>query len=80
MGRLLLGVAGAVEFLGFQRLAELFEAFLHPPEEASLLDDDGVEFIALLFCMGERGFEAREALFELFGVQNSSSRSAKKSW
>jgi hypothetical protein len=30
--------------------------------------------------MGERGFEAREALFELFGVQNSSSRSAKKSW
>jgi hypothetical protein len=30
--------------------------------------------------MGERGFEARQALFELFGVQISSSRSAKKSW
>lgn len=80
MGWLLLGIAGAVEFMGFQRLAKLFEAFLHPPKQAPLLDDDGVEFIALLFGMGERGFEAREALFELFGVQSSSSRSAKKSW
>jgi hypothetical protein len=76
----LLGVPGAIQFLGFQRLAQLFEAFLHPPEKAPLLDDDGVEFIALLFGMGERGFEARQALFELFGVQISSSRSAKKSW
>jgi hypothetical protein len=80
VGRLLLGVPGAIQLLGFQRLAQLFEAFLHPPEQAALLDEDSIEFIALLFGMGERGFEARQALFELFGVQISSSRSAKKSW
>jgi hypothetical protein len=79
-GRLLLGVAGAVEFLRFERFAKLFKALLDAREEASLLDHDGVELIGLFFGMSKGSLDLGKALFQFGGVHSSSSRSAKKSW